>query len=71
MYAIEFTARVRDGTIEVPDEYRGRLTDTVRVILMLEKSEQESPDIIDGLLKRPLQVPGFVPLSREEVYAEL
>jgi hypothetical protein len=71
MCAIEFTARVRNGTIEVPDEYRGRPKDTVRVIVMLAEAEEESPDIIDALLERPLQVPGFVPLSREQVHADL
>jgi ureidoglycolate hydrolase len=69
MYAIEFTARIRDGAIQVPEEYQGKLTDTVRVILMLEEGAQESPDIIDALLEHPLQAPAFIPLSREEAHA--
>jgi hypothetical protein len=69
MYAIEFSAEIHDGTIQVPEAYRHRLRDTVKVILMIEEQEQPSEDIIQTLLKHPLNVPDFAPLSREEIYA--
>ena len=70
VYAIEFTAKIRDGTIQVPEAYRHRLKDSVRVILVVEEQDQESEDIIQKLLENPLNVPGFSPLSRDEIYAE-
>ena len=70
VYAIEFTAEIRDGTIQVPEAYRHRLKDNVRVILMVEEQDRESEDIIQKLLENPLNVPDFSPLSRDEIYVE-
>lgn len=70
MHAIEFTAKIRDGTIQVPEPYRHHLKDNVRVILMVEEQGQDPEDIIKKLLENPLNVPGFSPLSRDEIYAE-
>ena len=68
MYAVEFRARVRDGTIEIPAQYRDRLTDEVKVIVLAEGQERTN-NLIDQLLATPLQVQGFRPLSRDEIYA--
>ncbi len=40
MYAVEFPARVKNGTIEIPEQYRDRIKEHVRVILL---SEEERP----------------------------
>ena len=69
MYRVEFVAKIRDGIIRVPDEYRGRFTDTVRVILLPEEKTSADDDIIAELLVRPLVVPDFVPLTREDAQA--
>jgi len=68
VYAIEFSAKIRDGVIEVPEAYRHRLSDTVKVILVTEEQEIAVEDIIQTLLVRPLTLPGFAPLSRDEIY---
>ena len=67
MYAIEFEAKVKDGVIEVPLQYRAKLKDLVRVIILAE-GEAESSTLIDRLLEKPLEVRGFEPLSREEAH---
>jgi DNA-binding transcriptional regulator LsrR (DeoR family) len=41
MYAVEFQTRVTNGTIEIPDELKGKLGGLVRVIVLTEdKSAQ-------------------------------
>ncbi len=39
MQAIEFTTKVEDGVIKVPQKYLSQTQDTVRVIILLEQSE--------------------------------
>ena len=68
MFTIEFQARIDNGAIELPEKYRDRLKGPVRVILVGE-GESSSGNMIDELLARPLQIPDFRPLSRDEIYA--
>lgn len=68
MYAVEFRAKVKNGTIEIPSQYRDRVTGDVKVILLAESQEQTS-NLIDQLLAEPLRVQGFKPLSRDDIYA--
>jgi hypothetical protein len=67
MYAVEFQAQINNGTIEIPEAYRSRFKKRVRVILL---AEEESPTVtlIDQLLQHPVKVPGFTPLTREEMH---
>jgi hypothetical protein len=67
MYAVEFQAQIKNGTIEIPEVYRDRFKERVRVILLAEEASP-SGDLIDQLLQHPLKVAGFTPLSREELY---
>ncbi len=68
MYAVEFRARVKDGAIEIPPQYRSKLSKFVRVIVLAEPEEKKK-NFIDQLLERPFQVAGFQPLSRDEIHA--
>jgi len=69
MYAIEFRARIKDGLIEIPEKFRNRLKDNVKVILLTEHETETSPesDIIEELLESPLDLADFRPYKREEV----
>ena len=69
MYGVEFVAKIRDGMIKVPDEYRERFTDSVRVILLPEEKTPADGDIIAELLMRPLVVPDLTALTREDAHA--
>jgi len=51
MYAVEFQAKIKDGTIEIPALYRNRFKERVRVILLAEESTDET--FIDKLLQNP------------------
>ena len=69
MDSVEFRADVRNGSIEIPVEYRHRFSDQVTVILVTEKSTTNGRTLIDDLLAKPLNVPGFHRLSRDEAHA--
>ena len=67
MQAIEFQAKVKDGNITIPEQYRDSIKGNVRVILLAEDST-ENLDMIEYLLSNPLNVRNFKPLTREEIY---
>ncbi|MBE2223676.1 MAG: hypothetical protein IAF02_19200 [Anaerolineae bacterium] len=77
MYAIEFHTKIKNGLIEIPQEYWDRLhqassDDRVRVILLTVENpsvnDELEEDMISKLLTEPLLVPEFVPMRREDVY---
>lgn len=76
MVAIEFQVKIKDGVIEIPPEYQEQLrresgNAEVRVIVMAGDQpamSADANDLIGRLLKNPLPVPHFVPLSREEAH---
>lgn len=68
MFAIEFQAKVKkNGTIEIPVQYRDKLKEIVRVIVLTE-GEQKTSNLIDQLLEKPFEAKGFRPLTRDEIY---
>jgi hypothetical protein len=67
MYAVEFQAQIKNGTIEIPEVYRDRFKERVRVILLAEEASLAG-NLIDQLLQHPRKVAGFTPLTREELY---
>jgi hypothetical protein len=67
MYAVEFQAKIKDGTIEIPEVYRHRFKERVRVILLAEE-ETTTVNLIDQLLHHPLKMAGFKPFARDEIY---
>lgn len=67
MSAIEFQTDVRDGNITIPEEYRDQLKGSVRVILLTEEGADDF-DMVEYLLANPLNIAGFKPLIREEIY---
>lgn len=69
MYAIEFQTKVKDGSIPIPEEYRNKFTGNVRVILLAEESA-DTFDMIEHLMANPLNVEGFKPFTREEIYEQ-
>lgn len=66
MPTIAFQAKILNGAIEVPEEYRAQLGEIVRVTLVTE-SEGTSSTLIDRLLNNPIQMNDFVPFSKDEI----
>ncbi len=69
MFAVEFQTKVKDGRIEIPEEYRESFNDLVRVILLRDQSLQTRSTMIDELLQRPIRLEQFRPFTRDEIYA--
>jgi len=67
MEAIEFRTKIKNGTIKIPKKYKQKIGNTVKVIIIAEQKEKHA-DIIDELLKNPIKLKDFSPLSREEIY---
>lgn len=65
---IEFRATIKNGTIEIPVKYRGKIKDRVRVILVPEGKQQKTRNLIDHLLANPVRVKDFRPIKRDAVY---
>jgi hypothetical protein len=57
MYAVGFQAQIKNGTIEIPEAYRSRFKEHMRVILL---AEEDSPTVtlIDQLLQYPSKCQG-------------
>ena len=69
MLSIEFQTTVRNGTIEIPPEWRSLFTNQVRVILQAEETSTPTKNLIDQLLTRPVRLKTFRPIPREELHA--
>ena len=67
MEAIEFKTKIKDGVIQIPAKYRKKFRNTVKVIIISEKKSKQA-DIIDKLLKKPIKLKDFSPLTREEIH---
>ena len=66
--AVEFKAKIQNGLIEIPDEYKQELGegDDIKVIVLVTKKSSKKRDIIDELTENPVQVDGV--FRREEIY---
>lgn len=69
METVQFTAKIKDGIIEVPKKYQRKFKDNVRVILVAESTKTKAEKYLDELMAHPLKMKGFHPLTREEAHA--
>ena len=67
MYAFEFKSKIINGVIKVPAEYRDKLGEQVRVILLAEEKEIKNK-FIDQLIENPLKIADFSALGRDEIH---
>ena len=73
MQAIEFESIIQDQSIPLPKTPALAQGQAVRVVVMYEKTPlsdttAEQNDAITRLIRQPLQIPGFTPLSRDEAH---
>ncbi len=74
MHAIKFTTKIKNGYIELPKKFKNSLKHKVKVFIIEEDNISyngkyfENVNIIDELLKSPLYLKNFVPLTREEIH---
>ena len=70
MEAIEFKSKIKNGIIRIPEKYKQKMGNTVKVIVITEKKAKQA-DIIDNLLANPIKSKDFSPFLREEIYERL
>ena len=70
MEAIEFKSKIKNGIILIPEKYKQKIGNTVKVIVITEKKKNRL-GIIDKLLANPIKIKNFSPISREEIYERL
>lgn len=70
MDAVEFQARIENGAIMVPKEYKQELTDgdAVKVIVVKRPKRISQTGILAELARNPVQIKGLRSLSRDELY---
>lgn len=68
MQTIEFRTKIKNGVIQIPAKFKGKVGEDVRVILISKDEKSTQPDIIDVLMLHPLQIKGFKPLTRDEAH---
>ena len=69
MVTVQFKSKIKNGVIEVPKKYQGKLRDSVRVILKAETPRAKSKNYLDTLMAHPVKVKKFSPMTREQIYA--
>ncbi len=70
MEAIEFKTKIKNGTIQIPQKYKQKIGNTVKVIIISDQGVKRA-DIIDKLLTNPIKKRDFSPFLREEIYGRL
>ncbi|MFB2938048.1 hypothetical protein ACE1B6_22600 [Aerosakkonemataceae cyanobacterium BLCC-F154] len=70
MQAVKFQAIVKEGKIQIPDEYKQELQDDeqVKVIVLINNKQQQNWKIMDKLAKNPISVKGHKQLTRDEIH---
>jgi len=70
MEVIEFKTRIKNGNIRIPEKYKTKTADSVKVIIISEKiiRQADQADIIDDLLANPIKIHNFFPFARKEIY---
>ena len=69
MLIIEFRAKTKNGIIQIPAEFMGKVAEDVQVILIAQSEKIKQLDIIDELMANPLKIDGFKPMTRDEAHA--
>ena len=68
--AVEFKAKIKQGIIEIPEEYQQDLREDseVQVIVIKQNKKISITGIIAQLTQKPVAVKGIRQLNREEIH---
>jgi len=69
MVTVQFKSKIKNGVIEVPRKYQGKLRDNVRVILKTDTPKGRSKNYLETLIAHPVKVKKLSLLTREQIYA--
>jgi hypothetical protein len=62
---VQFDSIIVDGRLEIPKQFRGKLDGKVHVVVT-QAEEEKTENGLRALLRNPLHIPDFVPLTRDE-----
>ncbi|HEY9866047.1 MAG TPA: hypothetical protein V6D21_17885 [Candidatus Obscuribacterales bacterium] len=68
--SVEFKAKIKQGIIEIPAEYKQELTEEneVTVIVLKQPKRISQTGMIAELTQNPISVPGIRKLTRDEIH---
>ncbi|WP_413167015.1 hypothetical protein ACL6C3_09975 [Capilliphycus salinus ALCB114379] len=68
--SVEFKAKIKQGIIEIPEEYKQQLREEseVTVIVLKQPKIISQTGILAELTQNPISVPGVRKLTRDEIY---
>ncbi|MEA5579147.1 hypothetical protein [Anabaena sp. UHCC 0451] len=68
--SVRFNAKVKQGIIEIPQEYQTNLVDgsEIRVVISFQNQPQREYSLMDELAKNPISVKGLSKLTRDEIH---
>ena len=69
MTTIEFQTRIDNGSILIPEQFRDQIKGSARVTVVIDENVTgEAEDFIQYLMRNPLHIPDFKPMTRDEIY---
>lgn len=72
MEAVEFQAKVKNGTIEIPDVYQPDLTEGIQVkVIVLKQSRNRLVQAFKSLLQETQTLPQARTITEAEIAAEI
>ncbi|MFM5889043.1 MAG: hypothetical protein ACKPFD_20675 [Dolichospermum sp.] len=68
--SVRFNAKVKQGIIEIPQEYQTNLVDgsEIRVVISFQNEPKQEYSLMDELAKNPISVKGLSKLTRDEIH---
>lgn len=71
MSTVEFQTTVKNGVIEIPDQYQQEVEAMEVVEVFVKKAEKQKKKIsgfLKELIENPIEIKNFKPLTRDEIY---
>ncbi|HEY9701809.1 MAG TPA: hypothetical protein V6C58_05155 [Allocoleopsis sp.] len=66
---LEFRAKIKQGVIEIPSEYKPNLLEGMEVKIIIASEEQKPKKrLMDELAENPISVKGLPKLTRDEIH---
>jgi predicted DNA-binding antitoxin AbrB/MazE fold protein len=67
---VEFTTKIKQGMIDIPEEYKNNLQEgsEVEVIIRVPTEQTQNLSIMDELAQNPISVKGLPKLTRDEIH---
>jgi len=65
---VEFETKIRNGVIEIPEQYKQELSDGDKIIVSIVTKKPRAWSIMDELARNPISVKGLGKMTRDEMH---